>query len=125
LLRWELIPFWPADPKIGFDEEGRYFRYPDTEYFLEFPSGPLAAGDEPPHKINVLRFETGDLTVLSPTDCIKDRLASYFHWNDRECREQALLVASATDIDLPEIERWSLKEGYEGMFCHFRDLLTK
>jgi len=111
--------------EIGFDEEGRYFTHPDTEYFLEFPAGPLAVGDEAPKRIVVLRYETGNLTALSPTDCIKDRLAAYFHWNDQQCLEQALLVACASDIDLPEIERWSLKEGQEKKFHNFQDLLRK
>lgn len=111
--------------EIGFEEKGRYFKHPDTEYFLEFPPGPLAVGDEPPQSLTVLRFETGELTALSPTDCIKDRLAAYFHWNDQQCLEQALLVAGSADIDLAEIERWSLKEGEEGKFNRFRDLLTE
>jgi hypothetical protein len=110
---------------IDFKEEGRYFRHQDTEYFLEFPAGPLAVGNEPPQSLRVLCFETGELTALSPTDCIKDRLAAYFHWNDRECLEQALLVAKATSIDFSEIERWSSKEGNPEKFKHFRDLLGK
>ncbi len=111
--------------EIGFEEKGRYFRNPETRYFLEFPPGPLALGDEPPQNIRVLHFETGELTALSPTDCIKDRLAAYFHWNDQQCLEQALLVAGEMDIDLSEIERWSLKERHEEKFSHFRNLLTK
>jgi hypothetical protein len=111
--------------EIGFEEEGRYFKHPETEYFLEFPAGPLAVGDEAPQRIVVLGFETGDLKALSPTDCVKDRLAAYFHWNDQQCLEQALLVACASDIDLPEIERWSLKEGHEKKFLHFQNLLRK
>jgi len=37
--------------QIGFHEEGRYFKHPETDYFLEFPPGPLAVGDEPPNKL--------------------------------------------------------------------------
>ena len=111
--------------EIGFEEEGRYFTHPETEYFIEFPAGPLAVGDEAPQRIVVLGFETGDLAALSPTDCVKDRLAAYFHWNDQQCLEQAILVACASDIDLAEIERWSLKEGHEKKFHHFQDLLQK
>jgi len=111
--------------EIGFEESGRYFQHPDTKYFLEFPSGPLAVGGEPPHELTVLGFETGELLALSPTDCIKDRLAAYFHWNDHECLEQALLVAAGNNIDLPEIERWSLKEGNELKFHHFRQRLKE
>ena len=109
--------------EIGFQEKGRYFRHPETEYFLEFPSGPLALGEEPPQQIVVLHFATGELRALSPTDCIKDRLAAYFHWSDRESLEQALLVAGSNAIDLAEIERWSRKEGFSDKFENFRTLL--
>jgi len=110
---------------IGFEEETKYFTHPETQYLLEFPAGPLAIGDEAPQKIVVLSFETGKLLALSPTDCVKDRLAAYFHWNDQQCLEQALLVAYASDIDIDEIERWSLKEGYEKKFLYFHDLLKE
>lgn len=80
--------------KIGFVPKGRYYRHPETEYFLEFPTGPLAVGSEVPQEIALLHFTTGELSALSPTDCIKDRLAAFFHWNDRQCFEQALLVAN-------------------------------
>jgi hypothetical protein len=33
--------------QIGFHEKNRYFVHPNVEYFLEFPPGPLAVGDEP------------------------------------------------------------------------------
>ncbi len=110
--------------KIGFNEAGRYFKHPDTKFFLEFPGGPLAVGNEPPFEITVIRFETGELRMLSATDCIKDRLAAFFHWNDRECLEQALLVGKVRDVDLAEIERWSLKEGEEDKFKHFKELFS-
>jgi hypothetical protein len=62
-----LAPPWRT---IG-QESGRYFQHPDTKYFLEFPSGPLAVGGEAPLKLTVLGFETGELLALSPTDRIK------------------------------------------------------
>jgi len=110
---------------IGFVERDRYFRHPETEYFLEFPAGPLAVGDEPPGETRVLKFSTGELTILSPTDCVKDRLAAFFHWNDLECFEQALLVANANEVDLAELERWTIKEGQEGKFARFKERCAK
>jgi len=41
---------------------------------------------------------------------VKDRLAAYFHWNDRQSLEQALLVAKAQPVDIKEIRRWSKAE---------------
>jgi len=54
--------------EIDFQEQGRYFRHPETRIFLEFPAGPLAVGDEPPQSLKVLSYETGTLVALSPTD---------------------------------------------------------
>jgi len=51
------------------------------------------------------------LQIISPTDCVKDRLAHYYHWGDRQCLQQAILVAAKHDIDLKEIQEWSKSEG--------------
>ena len=108
--------------EIQFIRKDRYFEHPDTEYFLEFPIGPLAVGSERPIEISVLEYETGKLMALSPTDCVKDRLAAYYHWSDRECLEQALLVSASSKVDFAEIERWSRNEESEIDFNHFHDL---
>ncbi len=105
---------------IGFTESSRYFIHPDTQYFLEFPSGPLAVGNEPVAMIEELRLETGTLRLLSPTDCVKDRLAAFYHWNDRQCLQQAVWVAQQRDVDWGEIERWSQQEGEMGKFEVFK-----
>ncbi|MDI6740798.1 MAG: hypothetical protein QME74_10605 [Candidatus Edwardsbacteria bacterium] len=47
-----------------------------------------------------MKLPTGRLHLLSPTDCVKDRLAAYFHWNDRQSLEQAGLVADNRKIDI-------------------------
>jgi hypothetical protein len=107
--------------EIGFIERARYFRHPQSEFFLEFPAGPLAVGGEPPGEIRVLTFATGELLALSPTDCVKDRLAAFFHWNDRQCLEQALQVAKSAEVDLAEIEGWSVREGQEVKFRDFKE----
>jgi len=66
------------------------------------------------------KLPTGILRIISPTDCVKDRLAGYYHWNDLQCLEQASLVAEAIKIDLEEIERWSKVEGKLGEFKRIR-----
>jgi len=101
---------------INFTEENRYFTNPETPFFVEFPSGPLAIGDEPPTEISTLRFTTGNLRLLSPTDSVKDRLAAYYHWKDRQSLEQAILIAGSHDIDLDDVRRWSVHEGFEEIF---------
>ena len=111
--------------EIGFHEEGRHFKHPDTQFFVEFPPGPLAVGAEPVKQINELKLSTGMLRIFSPTDCVKDRSDAYYHWDDRQCLEQAVLVATDNEVDLDEIERWSSQEGKLNQFREFRRLFGK
>jgi hypothetical protein len=110
--------------EINFVEEQRYFKNPETAYFIEFPTGPLAIGDEPPAEITTLCFSTGSLRLLSPTDSIKDRLAAYYHWKDQQSLEQAILVAHNHAIDLEEVRRWSIHEGFANIFDSIRERLS-
>ena len=48
---------------------------------------------------------------MSPTDCVKDRLAAYYHWGDQQCLVQARLVAEVHEVDFEEVRRWSRVEG--------------
>ena len=102
--------------EINFTEGNRYFVNPETPFFIEFPTGPLAIGDEPPTEISSLLFSTGNLRLLSPTDSVKDRLAAYYHWKDQQSLEQAILIASDHTIDVEEVRRWSLHEGFAEVF---------
>jgi len=96
---------------LGFVPYGRHFEHPESNQLVEFPPGPLQFGDGRVKDISELKFETGILRVISPTDCIKDRLAHYYHWGDRQCLSQAIIVASKNKIDFNEIMEWSKSEG--------------
>ena len=49
--------------------------------------------------------------LLIPTDCIKDRLAAYFFWNDQQSLDQAVMVEKSNKIHLSEIKEWVEKQG--------------
>jgi hypothetical protein len=103
--------------EIGFfSGKNRHFKSSETDLFLEFPPGPLSVGEEPIKEIITLNFSTGELRIISPTDCVKDRLTAYYHWGDRQGLEQAILVAKDNKIDLDEVERWSRGEGKLAVF---------
>lgn len=109
--------------KIGFGEKDRYFVHPETEFFVEFPTGPLTVGDERVNEVETRDTGAGRLRLLSPTDCIKDRLAAFFHWNDRMALEQALLVARTQPIDIADLRRWAKAEGKADKLATFEDAL--
>jgi hypothetical protein len=50
-------------------------------------------------------------------------LAAYYHWGDRQCLVQAELVAKEHQIDLHEIERWSVVEEKLEEFERIKDRL--
>jgi len=106
--------------EIGFKEaSGRYFKHPDAKHLVEFPPGPLTVGEEPVRQIDEMVFSTGTLRVISPTDCVKDRLAAFYHFGDRQGLMQASMVASQNQVDIEEIRRWSKGEGQRGKFKEF------
>ena len=96
---------------LGFDADGRHFRHPDSPFLVEFLSPPLSVGQEPVRQIREIRRGKRILRLLSPTDCVKDRLAAFYHWNDRQSLDQAILVCRDAEVDLHEVKRWSIGEG--------------
>jgi len=110
--------------KIGFKEQGRYFVNPRTTFFVEFPNGPLSVGEEPVKEVNEYELATGKLRVLSPTDCVKDRLCAFYFWNDQQGLAQAILVTKSQNVDLKEIKRWSRAEGKEKEYEIFKKKLN-
>jgi hypothetical protein len=109
-----------AMESLGFAKQaGRHFEHPRTQYYVEFPSGPLAIGNEPVVRTAVRRTATGVLRLLTPTDCVMDRLAAFYHWNDAQGLEQAVAVARRQRLDIARARRWSRREGMEVKFAVF------
>lgn len=108
---------------LGFYRVGRCFEHPDCPFLLDFVNPPVSVGSEAIHQFETMQLGIGELKLLRPTDCIKDRLASFYYWNDSQALEQALLVAERHPIQLSEIENWSIREGFEIKFIKFKDRL--
>jgi hypothetical protein len=109
--------------QLGFKEHNRYFVHEDTRYFIEFPRGPLGVGDAPITEIASRENETGILRLLTPNDCIKDRLAAYYHWDDPQSLEQAIWVAQQNKFDIDSIKEWSMNEKELDKFEIFKSRL--
>lgn len=109
----ELKPIEKALSKLGFKRTGRCFSHDQCPFLIDFVNPPVSVGQEAIHKFSTLKTSFGSLQLLSPTDCVKDRLASFFHWNDAQALEQALMVAEDHSIDLNDLKRWAITEGFE------------
>jgi hypothetical protein len=111
--------------RLGFEKSGRHWRHPNSPLWVEFPSGPVAVGDSVVTEFAELRTAAGVLRLLTPTDCVMDRLAAFYHWDDLQCLEQALSVACHHPIDLQRVRRWSHKESAAAKFEVFAERLGR
>ncbi len=91
----------------------RHFTHPDTDLFVEFPAAPLEFGSPVVQHDDVPRLDTpsGPLRVITPTLCVMDRLAAYWHWKDRQSWDQAVMVAAHCDVDYDELVEYARDEG--------------
>lgn len=77
--------------EIGFEKKGRHYVHPECKHlFVEFPPGPLEIGDDQDINPREEVVDGTSIKILSPTDCIKDRLATYIHFEAQEGLDQAV-----------------------------------
>lgn len=99
---------------IGFKRDGksRIFMHPGTSFTIDFPRGPLAVGGEYVHETATLTHGDMTLRILSPTDCVRDRLAHFYHWDDYTALKAAVAVAAANidNLNMDLVRSWSTRE---------------
>lgn len=115
--------------EIGFEAgKSRYFKHPQCQHlFLEFPRGPVEIGEQFPVIPDEVEIQGRKLRILSPTDCVKDRLAGYIHWNTRANFDQAVLVCrrQRDRVDLTQVARWCEVEGGNAAFKELERVLRE
>ena len=89
--------------------------------------GPLAIGESLIRGQDVAEKKTkmGKIRLLTPTQCVMDRLAAYFHWNDLQSLDQAVMVALKQRITLAKIKAWAENEGASVKFSTFKRRITE
>jgi hypothetical protein len=110
--------------ELGFSQKDRYFMHEGCLWLIEFVSPPVAIGNEPIRKFNSIITSLGTIKLLYPVDSVKDRLASFYHWNDKQSIEQAISICLEQEIDLDEVEQWSIQENHQEKFNIFKKLLV-
>lgn len=105
---------------VGFKPLGRVYANANKELVVDIVQPPLAIGSEPVRRAATIKAGRYSLKLLTATDCVKDRLAAFYFWNDRRGLEQAILVSLAQPIDTREVGRWSRAEGKAAGFDEFQ-----
>ncbi len=112
--------------ELGFTQDkSRLFLHPNTIYLVEFPGSAIQIGESLVTEFNNIKLKTGTLRLLTPTDCVKDRLAAFYHWSDRQGLDQAVWVALAQPVKLSEVKEWSKKENKALEYDEFEKALKK
>ena len=108
---------------IGFKQlhQSQGFVHPQAVKMVEILNAPLSVGEEKIETVDKLIVAGCQLNILTPTDSVKDRLAAYYHWNDRQSLEVALMVCEKKEINIAEVQRWSVNEGKEEKFNFFKE----
>jgi len=108
-----------AMKSIGFSRIGSHYEHPRTAFFVEFPAGPLGIGADLDVRPVVYRVGKTGVRLLSATDSCRDRLAAFYHWNDRQSLNTAVQIARHRRIDLKAVRAWSRREGALDAFSEF------
>ena len=105
----------PIVAELGFTLQGKDFHHPKSVYFLEFPPGPISFGDRYVDSSETTSIDTpfGRLRIITPTQCVLDRLAWFIHGSDRQARDQAIMVARRQEIDWDDVHTWASNEGVD------------
>jgi len=110
---------------IGFEKSARHWIHPDCKHlYVEFVKPPVAIGDD--YAIQPIEYLAQGVIIkmISPYDCVRDRLCSYAYFKARECLDQAYLVASMHKFDEMKMSKWAKSEGKE-MIQAVKDLQEK
>ena len=105
---------------LGFSRTGRVWAHPRFVPTVDFVSGPPSVGETALTGFVSLSTKFGSVEVVTATQAVMDRLAAFYHWNDRQSLDQALLIARDNRINLEEAEAWSRSEGMAATFAIFK-----
>ena len=105
--------------ELGFVRQGPEYVHPEVPFTVEFPPGPLSIGDDLSIVPVELSVGTSATLGLSATDSCRDRLAAFYHWNDRQALALAVEIARARPVDFDRIRDWSAREGKTAGFSEF------
>jgi hypothetical protein len=105
---------------IGFHRSGKRYIHPSVPYFVEFPPGPLGIGAD--FRIRPVWRKAGlaRTLALSATDACRDRLAAFYHWNDRKSLAAAAAIAVRHRVRVRTVREWSRREGHAAEYAIFR-----
>src|SRR5688572_196257 len=87
---------------VGYVRRDDRYIHPGCPFWLELPPGPLGLG----------------------SDTAIDRLAAFYHWDDRQSLDTAVAIARRHRVDQARIRKWSGREGAAAKYAEFLSALA-
>lgn len=106
--------------ELGYLPNGRIYSCPGQIVTLDIPDDRILIGSTETYRYETLHRDGLILNILTPTDCVRDRLCGYYFWGDTSSLNSALQVANLHTIDLALVEAWSKEEGELEKFQTFQ-----
>ena len=97
--------------ELGFRKQGRVYINETTDITIEFPPGPLAVGHNLIKDTTVAHVSHGSIPILYAKDVIKDRLAAFMHWQDKQSLIQALAIVLKHALNIAAFRGFCEQEG--------------
>ncbi len=102
-----------AMAELGFQrDKSRVYLHPECRYAIDFSPPPAAIGNQIVKDPAEFKAKTGIVRLLTPTQSVMDRLAAYYHFDDLQGLNQAVLIVSGHRVDLKKVAAWSESEGH-------------
>jgi hypothetical protein len=110
-VAWKTREVLGALKKLGFTKLiGNRAEHPDARFYVQVVNAPVAVGRKVVREPAKRKTKWGEIRLLSPLDCVLDRLSAFLHWNDRQCLLQAVHVAAKHHVELSEVRAWVEEE---------------
>ena len=113
--------------EIGFLRKGMLYHHPQCGHLaIQTLPGPVHVSKDYRITAEEVKMMNVQVKMLSPTDIVKDRLASCLYFGAMECLDQAELVCRAQTIDWQSVSEWAKAESANmpAMIARLRDRLT-
>ena len=92
--------------EIGFHATTRVFSRKGCSFTMDFSSPPVDIGEKNDPEIEEKKEGKNTIRILTPTECIKDRLHKAFYWKDELALQAALAVAQSQTFSLEKVKNF-------------------
>lgn len=111
--------------KIGFIKKGVIYRHPECKFTLEYKSPPIEIGDDDRIEPEAIEHEGIAIKILTPTDCVKDRLNKYFLYKDKDAFDAAISVGKECEFVVAKVEKFCDENKFPEVFKKFMEELKR